>query len=119
MPTRKIIVNPDEPSTGDNGFSLYDAAHPVFGEADVINYLRKNLKGLRRKIVRMKVSGMYREQGGRVEKRFNFTSQPHKINSYSDLFGTGSLYGKTLHRIVEKDSDDQIVVTSITLIWDD
>lgn len=118
MPTRKIIVNPDDPNAGDHAFGFYDKSNPVDGKSYVINPLRKQLKGLRGKRVTMTVVGFVKDPDTLKERPFR-VRRTRVIHFYKDLFGRGSLFLSCIKAVLELHSDEEIVVLSISLSYPD
>lgn len=113
-PNRRIILaNPDEPRAGDYSYGLYDKAHPVFGERETIDYLRKQLRGLRGERVTARFNGARIDEEGNT-RRF-VVKRTFKLNRYSDLFGPGSAYASAVHAVRDRHSDETLVTHSITI----
>lgn len=110
---RTLIVNPDEPRTGDNGFTVYDDAHPVFGNPEVRDRFRAQLKGLRGQTLTVKVHGVRQDASGK-ERRWSAT-RTVELNSYGDIFGANGALLSALKSQMKKDSNSKLVVTNITI----
>lgn len=110
---RVIIANPDEPRAGDYAYSFYDKTHPVFGQAEDIARMKKEIRGLRGETVTMRFSGRHKAQG-EPEKKFTIT-RVFKLTGYDSVFGPGSAYGSAIHTIRDKYSNDKLVIDKITI----
>jgi hypothetical protein len=110
---RILIANPDEPRAGDYAYQLYDKAHPVFGDPEVIASMRRQLRGLRGETVVMRVKGAHIDEDGTVHR---FTARrTFVMNRYSDVFGPGSAYASMVHAVREKHSDEVLVTYAIEI----
>lgn len=114
---RVIVVNPDEPRAGDYSYGLYDKAHPVFGEPDTIDYMKKQLRGLRGEDVVMTFKGIRIDDEGN-EKRFT-VRRAFTMRQYSDVFGPGSAYASAIHAVRERHSDETLVTHTLTVEIDE
>lgn len=110
---RVILVNPDEPRAGDYSYGLYDKAHPIFGEAETIAYMKQQLRGLRGEEVTMTFKGIRIDDEG-TSRRFT-VARTFKLRQYSDVFGPGSAYASAIHAVRERHSAETLVTHSITV----
>ena len=111
---RELIVNPDEPRTGDFAFDFYDASHPVFGRPGVVSRLKGELRGLRGEDLKVTVRGRRVDADTGQERRFQVIRTVHYRN-YNDLFGPGSVYGSAIKAVRDRHSDEQLITDSITI----
>ena len=113
MDKRRLIVNPDEPRTGDNGFTVYDDAHTIHGRAEVRDRFRKELKGLRGETITVTVRGIRQDQSG---KERNWSARRTiELNRYDDIFGANGVLISALKSQMKRDSDAKLVVQSLTI----
>lgn len=113
MKRRRLIVNEDEPRTGDNGFTVYDDAHPLNGREEVRDRFRKQLKGLRGKEITVVVRGVRQDQSGR-EKSWS-ARRTIELNRYDDIFGANGVLISALKSQMKRDSDKKLVVSEIDI----
>jgi len=113
MDKRRIIVNPDEPRTGDSGFTVYDDAHPLHGRDVIRDRFRRELKGLRGKEITVTVRGIRQDQSG---KERNWSARRTiELNQYSDIFGASGVLLSALKSQMKRDSDAKLVVQQIVI----
>lgn len=110
---RVILANPDEPRAGDYSYGLYDKAHPVFGEADTIAYLKKQLRGLRGERITVEFKGVRINDEG--ESRRFTVKRTGVYRQYASMFGPGSFYASAMHAVRERYSDETLVTHSIVI----
>ncbi len=110
---RIILANPDEPRAGDYSYGLYDKAHPVFGEAETIAYMKKQLRGLKGERITVEFKGVRIDDDGE-SKRFT-VKRTGTYRQYSSMFGPGSLYASAMHAVRERHSDETLVTHSIVI----
>lgn len=111
---RRIVVNPDEPRTGDFAYQFYDKAHPHFGDQSTINRVRRELRGLRGKRVTVVVHAGYGEEG-EPEKRRTFR-RTITLKKYGDIFGPGGAYGEMMHELRNEHSEAGLYAYAIDVI---
>lgn len=112
---RFILANPDEPSTGQYAFTLYEQAHPIRGDKNTIAHFKKLLAGLRGERVTLHFNGVVNDpETGERETRFRI-QRTFNYRRYSDLFGAGSAYASAVHFVRDKYSDYQLVAMSMSL----
>jgi len=114
MEKRRIIINEDDPQTGDFGFTVYDDAHPKTGKEGVIERYKKSLTGLRGHEVTVTVRGVRVDPESARETRWS-AKRSLVLNSYSDLFGANGVLISALKSQMKRDSDSELDVTSITI----
>lgn len=114
MPSRRIILNPDEPRTGDFGIDLYNKVHPKNGNKSDIAAMKAQLRGLYGQEVRVTLNGARKDPDSGESRRFR--SEAHiQLNNYNDLFGPYGFYISAVHAALDNDSDDELVVYSMTI----
>lgn len=114
MPSRRIILNPDEPRTGDFGIDLYNKVHPKNGQAPDIAYMKSQLRGLYGQDVTIRLNGARRDPETGNERRFRTETQI-RLNNYNDVFGPYGFYISAVHAALDNDSDDELVVYSLSI----
>lgn len=113
MDKRTLIVNPDEPRTGDNGFTVYEDAHPLNGKAYLRDRFHRELRGLRGKTITITVRGERQDQSGKSK---NWSARRTiELNQYGDVFGANGVLISALKSQMKKDSNSKLVVTSLTI----
>lgn len=110
---RKIVINPDDPRSGEHAYTLYNLAHPITGDRATISRLKDDLRGLRGERVVMTFRGSRIDEEGN-EHFFN-VKRSFKMNKYADVFGPGSAYASAIHAVRERHSSDTLVIYSITI----
>jgi hypothetical protein len=108
---RRIIANADEPETGDFQFGLYDKAHPVFGDEEVVARIKRELRGLRGEWLTVIAHGIRVDDNG-DEHRFRF-KRTFLYRRYADMFGPGSAYSDIIHSVVSKYSEDELTTLAL------
>lgn len=94
---------------------LYDAAHPVHGERDEISKWDARLKDYYGERVRLTLNGYVVEgKTGRLLSRI-YIRRVRILESYSDMFGPGSMYAQALRVVRDRWSDADLRITSLTL----
>lgn len=113
MDKRKLIINEEDPRTGDYGFTVYDDAHPINGDPEVRNRFRKQLRGLRGKELTVTVRGTRVTQSG---KERNWSARRTiELNRYDDIFGASGVLIEALKSQMKRNSDDELNVLSLTI----
>ncbi len=111
---RRIVVNPDEPRTGDFAYQFYDKAHPHFGDKSTINRIRSQLRGLRGRRVKVVVhAGFAEEEGTETPRVFQRTIT---LNRYGDIFGPGGAYSEMMHELRNEHSEAGLYAYSVDVI---
>jgi hypothetical protein len=110
----EILANPDEPTTGDYMYGLYDKTHPLNGLKDEISRMRGALRGFGGKEVKLTVRGSRIDEETGTEKRFKY-SEKFQLNNYRDVFGPGGAYSAVLRNVRQKGSDDVIVTHELII----
>jgi hypothetical protein len=110
---RTLIVNPAEPRTGDNGFTVYDDAHPLNGKPYLRDRFRSELRGLRGHTLTITVKGERQEQNGK--SRYWTARRTIELQQYGDIFGANGVLLSALKSQMKRDSNAKLVVTSITI----
>jgi hypothetical protein len=112
-PKRVVIVNEDEPRTGDYAYNFYDNTHPVNGDAAEIARMRRALRGLRDKDVTLTFRGNWQDDNG-VEHNFR-VRRTFQLHTYRDAFGPGSAYASAIRYVRDKHSDNVINIVSFVI----
>src|SRR5262245_52130754 len=105
----RIPANPDEPTAGDFAFAFSEKIHPVNGDPYLVNFFKRQLRGMFGQRVRLKIKAGRINQDTRRERKFNLTST-FEMNRYTDLFGPNSAWNRALHAAADRCSDEELVV---------
>lgn len=84
------------------------------GEHDVIELWHKRLKGYYGQRVRLSLNG-FRVDPKTGKRRRIFIRRVGQLDGYGDMFGPGSLYAKAARTVRNRGSEDELVVTSLTV----
>lgn len=110
---RTLIINPEDPRTGDNAFTVYDDAHPLSGKDYLRDRFRRSLKGLRGEEITVTVRGERQTSAG---KSRNWSARRTVVlNQYGDIFGASGVLLSALKSQMKRNSDDKITVQAITI----
>lgn len=110
---RTLIVNPSEPRTGDDGFTVYDDAHPLNGKAYLRDRFHNEMRGLRGHTVTVTVKGERQTSSG--QSRTWTARRTIEVNQYGDIFGANGVLLSALKSQMKRDSNSKITVQSITI----
>ncbi len=112
---RRIIVNPDDPATGEYSFNFYSYTRPRVGSTDDINRMRAQLRGLSGKTVRVTAIGQRFNADDPNEVRRTHNSTTTTVHKYGDIFGPDGVLLELFKRQVEANSADVYVVQYIDI----
>jgi len=110
---RVVLANPDEPNAGEFAYTLYDRAHPLYGERDEIARIKKQLSGLRGEYVTVHLKGKRIDEDG--ETHYFDLQRSFTYANYRSLFGPGSAYSDIIHFVRDNHSSDEISIKSLTV----
>lgn len=112
--TFKANPDPDEESSGDFAYTLYDAAHPMTGEPETVALWKGRASQYYGERVRVSLNGFRVDP--KTGKRVRiFIRRVGQLDGYGDLFGPGSLYAKAAKVVRNRGSEDELVITSVTI----
>jgi hypothetical protein len=111
---KTVKTNPLEESAGEWAYVLYDDAHPLHGDASTKAKWDADLAPYYGKTIRLTLNG-WRKNPKTNKTRRIFIRRIATLNAYSDFFGPGSMYAKALKVVRDIASDDELVISSLTI----
>lgn len=84
------------------------------GESDVIDLWDRRLRDYYGQTVRLSLNG-FRVDPKTGKRRRIFIRRVGFLSGYGDMFGPGSLYAKAARTVRNRGSEDELVVTSLTV----
>lgn len=112
-----IVVNEEDPNTGDFLYSFYDSTRPTLGDDAEIKRMKTALRGLSGKNLRVTFRGVRIDDEDRAQGKERGWRVSHTIRfrKYGDIFGKDGVLSDAMHKIRAAGSGDELVITHITI----
>ena len=111
---RRIVVNTDDPATGEYSFQYYHNTRPKSGHPDM-DRARAALRGLRGKTIRVTAIGTRFNADDPDDKHRTRLRSTLTLDRYGDIFGRDGVLLSMLKHQVEDNSGDVYVLQYIDI----